>query len=666
MRKIVICLVTVLLIVISFSSKCDARVKYIKATKIGMIRDDRNAAEKNYKLLKKAISRRQNIKLNGIFYVNFSEPIILDYNLHVSNGEMRIVSGNCFDFVNNGGFVANNTIFRRNDVNEDNIFCGRWEKYDRVKLDKFHFINSEYYGKFLLQISYNDMNSDTDNFGVNDINVSKSYLFNGGRVELRNGVIWNKCVFQDNVYEKFPITPIYIVYSHSSKTYPNEPGTYKYVEENYCNSSSVVIDGNFFEGKIHSYNNYYCSALVQSRVCYFTNNHLRDIINYANGETLPNATCYDAYLSCSEVYFSNNLIENMVSFSMGGANKPQCEIGKSKTDLMSEFGSKTIRHYENNTYIIDGDKILSLGADRNSIYTSIFENSDPIYSYKWNNNKILYRNADLHGRKSSISYYNFELNNNIFHVHSIKNLGLCYMSTKSDFESVKITNNSFNVSDGSAFYLFNQLYSPPKDDAEPLGSILIEDNTFTGATPKIVFNKADKVIIRNNMSSATDFNGNYFITDDASKKAILRANEMDVNLPFLTNSMFGSATVTLSTKSSGRFKYSLPFLSKNKSLEGNIFMLNDKHLEFNITYMVDGNIIKVPITIEGDNTRVSFEIAGHTAVLSNQRYNVIYSSSGIIFKIKFDSLSGLLSYYLTSQDKSCNDAGSIISLEILM
>ena len=48
---------------------CGAKVRYKKATKIGMVKDDPSAAEKNYTLLQTAVSQKRNVKLNGTFYV---------------------------------------------------------------------------------------------------------------------------------------------------------------------------------------------------------------------------------------------------------------------------------------------------------------------------------------------------------------------------------------------------------------------------------------------------------------------------------------------------------------------------------------------------------------------------------------------------------------------
>lgn len=662
MKRYILYIILILGLTLPFSD-CDAKVRYKKATKIGMVKDDPAAAEKNYTLLQTAVSQKRNVKLNGTFYVKFPKPIILDHTFHVTGGEMRIVSGNCFDFVDGGGFVATSTIFKREDINEDKVLCGTWETYNAVLADKFHLIKSEYYGKYLFQLMFNDINSDEVKFGINEICVKDSYLYNGGRVLIRNGVIWNACSFTGNIYDSFPITPIYIVYSHSKRRYPNEAGTYQFVENNYSNSSPVTISLNNFIGKIQSYNNYYCSALVQSKVCYFNDNYIRDIVNYADTQTLPYATCYDAYLSCAEVYFKRNIIENVISFSKNGAQKPQCEIGKSKVDLLAMDGSKSIRHFEDNTYLLDGNKFLELGAERNSLYACIFSNSDPIYSYKWNRNKVIFKNADLYSRSSSSSYVNFEMNNNLFDVYTIKNLGLCYINTKFDFNEIHINNNDFNLKNPTPFYLFHQLKS--RDGiASDVGEISITNNTFKGAPPKIVFSLADTVIIKNNISDIISANSNYFVTDENTKDTYLQAKMMHADLPYFTSGSKGSSVVNISTISTGKFKYYSQNLSCTRSLEGNILLQNDKQISLNILYERDGvdQVFETELIYQSEN--LSCISLGKERTIKHNTFVTIYDKDGILLKILFNPILNIITYVLTSSEVSQNDEGTMICLEI--
>ena len=647
-------------------SDCDAKVKYKKATKIGMVKDDPSAAEKNYALLQKAISQKRNVKLNGTFYVKFPKPIILDYTLHITGGEMRIVSGNCFDFVDGGGFVAENTVFRREDIDEGKALCGTWELHGDILIDKFHFLNSKYYGRYLLQMSFEDQNSDETKFGINQIQVKDSYLYNGGRVLFLNGVIWEKCDFSNNIFESFPITPIYLCYSHSKKRYPAEADAYAFVENNVKKSADVFICNNKFYGKPVTLDYYYCSALVESVKCYFRNNILKDIINYTKDSKLPNATCYDAYLSCAEVYFTGNTIENMMSFSMNGSNKPQCEIGKSKINVLDGEGYQTVRHYEGNTYTVDGSYFLSLGADRESLYSNVFNNFDYVDTYNWINNKIIYTNADLAGRSSSAGYGSFNISDNLFQADSIAGYGLCMMSTDDPFNIIRISNNNFILHKPSVFYLFNQVDKKPNTSIK--GNIEIVNNSFVNTIPKICYFIADEITVKNNQiaSAKLDLNSNYYVTNYTGADIIPDVNHMSVELPYLASGNKGNSIVNLSTKSFGTFKYSSPNLSKSKALAGNIYLLSDKTLTFRFTYNKDGQAVDVPVLLDYQQGKLSCQAQGKPVKIQDGSYSVIYNKDGILFHVRYNPSLQKLYYSLTSTDVSKNDKGSLIDLQITL
>ena len=664
MKRYIIYVILILGLILPFSD-CYAKVKYKKATKIGLVKDDPSAAEKNYTLLQNAISQKRNVKLNGTFYVKFPKPIILDYTFHITGGEMCIVSGNCFDFVNEGGFVAESTVFRREDIDEGKVLCGRWDLHGDILVDKFHFINSKYYGRYLLQMSFEDINSSETKFGINQIQVKDSYLYNGGRVMSLNGVIWEKCDFYNNTFESFPITPIYIAYNHSKKRYPNESDTYEFVETNYKKSISVTIANNKFIGKPVSYNSYYCSALVQSVVCHFKNNYLKNIINFADGKSMPSATCYDAYLSCSEVYFTGNTIENMMSFSKNGASKPQCEIGKSKIDLLSQEGSKTIRCYENNYYTVDGNKFLAMGADRSTLYANIFANTDPVHTYKWSNNRIHFVDADLHGRQSSSIYNTFEISNSIFDLHSIKNTGLCIIPSNKDFNSISIVDNVFNLQDSSPFYLFSQIFF---DNTPNIihGSIIIVNNRFSGSSPKISYNRAENIIIKNNETDASNSKSNYYIQNNSGAATPLIATNLDVDIPYTSTADSGTSVVHLSTKSSGVFKQSTPLLTINKALSGYLYLEDEKTIKFNISFQIASQTKEVAVSFDYKLGSLRCKVNGQNQDLNNDKYSVLLNEDGIRFQVKYTPSENKFFYYLASNEVSKNDKDTLINLLITL
>ena len=135
--------------------------------------------------------------------------------------------------------------------------------------------------------------------------------------------------FQINVYTNFSHAPIYLAQNHSRRTHPNELNTNPWTEEIVNASGNVLIDSNIFIGREVSDPSYYCAALVIAKKCTFSNNYLKDIVNYSDKKS-NGYTAYDAYLSCSDVFYDNNYIENMMSYAKDGASKPQCEIGRAR------------------------------------------------------------------------------------------------------------------------------------------------------------------------------------------------------------------------------------------------------------------------------------------------------------------------------------------------
>lgn len=665
MKRNLIFIILIFGLILPFSD-CDARVKYKKATRIGMIKDDPSAAEKNYTLLQNAISQRRNVKLNGTFYVKFPKPIILDYTLHIIGGEMRIVSGNCFDFVDGGGFVAESTTFKRINPDEIATLCGGWELYDNILIDRFEFLNSTYCGEQILRIPFKDIDSEINKFGIKILRVSNSCFHGTGRVLFQDGVIWNSCAFERNKYSNISKTPIHISYHHSSRRYPDESDTYRYVENNVRNSSDVIIDSNEFVGHPIKYDYYYCAALIQSVKCYFTNNILKNIINYTDGKQLPNATCYDAYLSCAEVYFTGNTIENMMSFSMNGGNKPQCEIGKSKINVLDGEGYQTVRHYEGNTYTVDGSYFLSLGADRESLYSNVFNNFDYVDTYDWINNKIIYSNADLAGRTSSGGYGSFNISDNLFQVQSIKGYGLCMMSTADPFNRIRISNNNFILQEPSVFYLFNQVDKKPNTPIK--GNIEIVNNSFVNTIPKICYFVADEITINNNRidDAKLEIDSNYYVTNYTGADIIPDVNRMSVELPYMASGNKGNSIVNLSARSDGTFKYSSPNLSKSKALTGNVYLLIDKTLTFRFTYNKDGKTIDVPVLLDYQKGKLSCQTQGEPVKIQEGSYSIIYNKDGILFHVRYNPSLQKLYYSLTSTDVSQNDKGSLIDLQITL
>ena len=660
MRRLRILIITALFSSFAWNS-LHAQICYTNASKLGLVKNSVEKADYNYERLKSAISSKKHIRLDGIYYVNFKKPIILDYPLHIKNGEMRIVRGNAFDFASGGGFFANKTVFRRENPDEVATLCGTWDKHSAIKLTGFEFNQSSYYGRHLLRLIFEDIDGRKQDFGITTVSIKDSYFCYGGAVTILDAIITDRCRFSGNKYERLPITPIYICYSHSRKQNPIEDGAYWFVEENMAQSCPIYIENNEFIGETVSYDYYYCSALIEAAVCYFKNNYLSGFANYSDGTQLSHATCYDAYLSCAEVYFEDNVIENLVSFSKNGGNKPQCEIGKSKRNILSAVGYKTVRHYVHNSFILDGNIYLAMGADRSSLYTSIFGNVSYVDDYVWKDNIIIYKNADLAGRTSSTGYGSFIMTGNKIEVDRILNNGLCMLSSGNDMEAIRISENEFNIHSGEAFSLFNQVY---KEDylQHKSGSIVIQKNIVKGASPKIFFFSADDVEISGNTFEPAIVESNYYISNDTGKKTPMNVRRMNVSLPFDSQKEAPFyMNANFSSKTLGTFEYSLSKLSSRTMLTGNYTYGDNDDFLWIISYMSYGKETTVPVTIDISEIGAYATIDSNKVKLSDNWRSVV-KQDGIEFRVRFDMNKRLIEYVLTGSPSSRIDFNAPVKL----
>ena len=76
-----------------------------KASDLGLKPYDKSATNYNYDRLKEAINNGLNLYIDGDYYVSFSKPLMLNYQLHLYGGSM-IFSKHAFDLTEGGGIYA--------------------------------------------------------------------------------------------------------------------------------------------------------------------------------------------------------------------------------------------------------------------------------------------------------------------------------------------------------------------------------------------------------------------------------------------------------------------------------------------------------------------------------------------------------------------------------
>ncbi len=465
----------------------------VKASERGMVANDEERSKDNYRALCSLIRKGENLFFDGKYYISFSEPLVLDREVRFFGGEL-VYQKNAFSFSSNGGIVVQGSSIAVSEKSPKSTFCGSEKLLRAVSISKIGFVHCSIDCRYLVSVSYEDLNSDSVPFGVKQVKVDYCDFKQTGRLRIRNAVISDSCIITHNYYHKLTTTPIYICPNHSIQSSPNDERAYKYVSQNLLKGCPIVIDHNIFVGTPTSVGSYYCAALIKSVDCFFTNNYIEDIINYSDDS---GATAYDAYLSCTNVYYENNFVKDVMSFSKGNTKKPLCQVGKSKTNPLSYMKIPAKRWYRNNVFIVDGNRFLNMGADSSSLYADIFANNSYISDYLWEGNAVVFNKARLRTGNAGKSYKSFKLLNNYFEVDEVDGVGLIKVRTDQKTEMVLVQGNTFKLNKNHFFPLFYQKYNED-DFQEDKKHVVITDNTFCNCVPKVVFYTGEQIIVNNN------------------------------------------------------------------------------------------------------------------------------------------------------------------------
>lgn len=521
----------------------------VKASSVGMIKDDESKANDNYKILKSIIDQGNNLFLDGAYYVTFSEPIELNRVFSLYGGKL-IFRKSAFSYTEGGGLDVKGTSISISEQSQNSFFCGSKGLLGAISIKLISFIHCKINCQYLVNIRFEDINSDEISFGVNTVEVNHCVFDETGRVRIVDAVIADKCSFTNNYYQKFTIPPIYISRHHDAKSAPNDASAYSYVSNNLRNSCPIVVNHNIFIGTMVSLDSYYCTALLKSIDCYFTNNYIQDIINTSDGSS---ATAYDAYLSCTNVYYENNFVKDVMSFSINNSNKPQCQIGKSKTSPLASAAFPSKRIFKKNVFLVDGDRFLKLGADTTSLYTDIFRNFSYIYDYVWEGNSLIYKNAKLDTGWASRGYESFQLLNNYFEIEGMFGRGLITIRSDEPANQVIIQGNTFKVGESQYLPLFNQRFEK-NYNRKNLKNLVITDNVFTNATPMAFFFTGENIIIKNNISEGGDIVDDICLSGLSGGTAVLDVEHLDAELKYKNcNQTTGGLVQCFSSKSNGTY-----------------------------------------------------------------------------------------------------------------
>lgn len=602
------------------------------ASELGFRSGSKDRTEYNNAKLQETVKRGLNIYLDGTYYFSFSKPILLNYQLHLFGGEF-FFSKYAFDLTNGGGMYVNGVHFssiRKGVV--DDIVCGTRDKHPAITTAPLVFLNCRFSCNRVVSLSFQNINPIKSPYGIPSVHVSHCFADRTGKFIILNAVIKDGCSFENNTWTGFNSAPIYLTCSHSKRTHPDEADANPWTEEIVDACGDVVIDSNVFVGKEVTDNSYYCAALVDSKRCFFVNNYLKDLINISDKRS-AGYTAYDAYLSCVEVIYKNNYVEDMMSYSKDGAKKPQCEIGKSKSNPLEYFDVKARREYSDNVFVADGKRFLDEGADPESVYANIFNNTSPIDEYIWERNAVIYRNAIIKGRSSSSRYRSFSLKDNYFECESFSG-NLVFPNSAYNLDNVTITGNSFRIKDGKTFTLFNQLFNEGYAKFKHR-LIDISDNTFSESAPVYYFFTADTVRVKRNKVSKASLGGMSYLNNYSGRKT---------SIPISVRNLDTELTLDTHGESKGGI---LQMFSSSSVGTYSVNMRDIPEKGVNYTYVVTGNHQFQIVLQQGKGTDiVDFTIKNGEVYYSHKGQTVAvnfggtkpitwYSSGGLVLKSSF-------------------------------
>lgn len=604
----------------------------VKACDAGMVKNSEKQEKYNYEKLRNIIAEGKNLYLDGKYYVSFSEQITLDRTLSVFGGEL-VYRKNAFGFSNGGGIIVLGSTISVSDKKTDSFFCGSKRKLGAVIVSNIEFKDCVINCKYLVNIRYEDMNSDLLPFGVKRVVYDHCVLTESGRCRIIDAVISEKCSFTYNDYRKVTTTPIYICCQHSAQASPNDKTAYQFVAQNLPKGCPILIDHNIFSGIPRAAKSYYCSALIKSVDCLFTNNYIQDIINYSNDSS---ATAYDAYLSCVNVYYENNYVKDVMSFSKGNTKKPQCQIGKSKTNPLSFIKKTSRRIYKNNVFTVDGNRLLQMGADSSSLYSEIFGNYSYIDEYIWDRNAVIFKKAKLKTGKAEKGYGVFELTNNYFEVEEMTGSGLVSFRSDLKMNQILIQKNTFKVEKKQLLPLVNQRFKEAYKRVDQK-IICVTDNTFVNSFPRIVVFTGENVVVRKNVCENGVITGDVYLSKVNGAGPTVDVKQMDVDMQFgkiIENT--GGLFQYFSSNSNGKYSFDLEQVPQ-KGVHF-IYKIDNNH-NFCISLSIDkGNTdyeIRIPFCYKDGTLQYEWEGEVRDVVLGKSNTIVWYKSSGVQLKTIF-------------------------------
>ena len=132
--------------------------------------------------------------------MTFSDQISLTEPLFIFGGEL-VFQRNAFYFLNGGGLFVQGASITVSDKTQDAFFCGSKKKLGEIFICGINFVDCVISCKHLVNIRYEDLNSDSCSFGIKSVVFDHCVLNETGRCRITDAIITEKCSFTHNYYK---------------------------------------------------------------------------------------------------------------------------------------------------------------------------------------------------------------------------------------------------------------------------------------------------------------------------------------------------------------------------------------------------------------------------------------------------------------------------------
>lgn len=295
-------------------------------------------------------------------------------------------------------------------------------------IDSIVVKNSRFEGNISAYRIYGDGDVDpaTSDVGINQ------FVFDNNIVKNTN---YSFIIIQDIPYENVQITNNNITnfkYIFANLQLSNENA---FNDELFMQRKNLLVQGNYVTSEddwwsADDVGAYYTFILAEGDKVDYIGNHVEGL------KSKIDVSLYDAYLSCNEVLYKDNIWKNNVSFDM---DKEYNAFLKSKGGSVP-----VIRRYQNNEFIVEEDFAEKFGYDKDSLFVDFISLEAHAEYYEITNNK--FQGYYIKFPVSTRFIENFVFKDNEVTAEKMSG-SIVHLQTNDEFElgSIEFSNNIIDV-----------------------------------------------------------------------------------------------------------------------------------------------------------------------------------------------------------------------------